>query len=403
MNISNKQHNLSKVVTNLQPPCTGGFCICRIGGFMYKKYIAVIIVFSSAHIATRAHADECRGATYYSTEHEICMDCPLGFDADTTDGKTDISQCRIACPGGYYPAPSDKYAILEYVHFDNRDNKMQIFNTNVYLTGNDTLRAVFYPLSNKTRTMSIAGHFAGAAENNISFQIYSEFFRYGGQINTTKLNANQMYDVSIGAGGLIINNEKIHDYQYVDYKQPATCKIGTIDSGDSLYYGNIYSVYIYRDNNLIHRYTPVRRVSDDSVGFYDDLTDAFLENKGYGTATGGAESPLYVCAPVGAGFWAPASTTNYGTTGVRNQCPDNMTTVGYGRGADEAGDCGHILHIGDNAQIYLRSDKKTSPSLCTEINDKIFYANMTTHNMGNLRTQIDDTVYSIIDDTIATE
>ncbi|MDE6250307.1 MAG: hypothetical protein K2M34_01580 [Alphaproteobacteria bacterium] len=375
---------------------------------MYNKYIIIIAMVICAFATTHAYADQCIGATYYSAEHELCMDCPPGFDADTTDGKTDISQCRIACRGGYYPAPSDKYAILEYVHFDNQNNSdtaiqnhNTAFDTNVYLTGSDTLRAVFYPLS--TTMMSIAGHHAGQGANNTSFQLYSQFFRYGGQINRTQLNTNQIYDASIGAGGLIINGKKIHDYNYVDYTQTATCKIGAIDTADSQYYGNIYGVYIYRDNNLIHRYTPVRRISDNSIGFYDDLTDTFLENKGYGTATGGPESPLYVCTPVGAGFWASESPTNYGATDTRNQCPAGLTTVGYGPGADEAGDCGHTLHIGNNAKIYLRSDKKTSPSLHIQINDKVFYANMTPHNIGSLRTQIGDTVYSIIDDTIAAE
>ncbi len=377
---------------------------------MYNKYI-IIAAFIYTCNTTYAYADGCHGATYYNVEHELCMDCPMGFDADTTDGKTDISQCAIACPGGYYPTPSNKYAILEYVHFDNsKDTNAQIqtkhtaFDTGVYLTGNDTLRAVFYPLNEKTRTISIAGHFVSQGPGDKSFQIYSEFFRYGGQINKTQLKSNQMYDISIGAGGLIINGDNIHDYNYVDYTQPATCKIGSVDTHDSLYYGNIYRVYIYRDNNLIHRYTPVRRISDDSIGFYDDITDTFLENQGYDTATGGPESPLYICTPVGAGFWAPASITNYGTPGTRNQCSDNLTTIGYGPGADEAGDCGHVLHIGNNAKIHLRNNKKTSPSLYAEINGKIFYANMTPNrNTGQLRTQINGIIYSIIDDAITSE
>ncbi len=381
------------------------------GGLMYKKYVIIIAVCICTFAFASARANGCRGATYYSAEHELCIDCPLGFDADTTNGKTDISQCKIACPGGYYLVPSDKYAILEYVHFDNRNdssttisNHNTAFDTDTYLTGNDTLRAVFYPLSNNM--MSIAGHYAGEGSGNTSFQIYSKFFRYGGQINKTELAPNQMYDVSVGASGLIINDEKIHDYNYVDYKQSSTCKIGIIDTADSHYYGNIYRVYIYRDNDLIHRYTPVRRLSDNSVGFYDDLTDTFLENKGYGIATGGPETPMYVCTPVGAGFWAPASTTNYGANdeAPHNPCPENLTTIGYGPGADEEGDCGHILHIGENTKIYLRSEKKTSPSLHMQINGGTFYGNMLPRtDVGKLRIQIEDKIYSITDDATATE
>lgn len=370
------------------------------------KFFYIVLAWALC-VAPAAHAMECVGTTYYSVQHELCMDCPPGFDADTTDGKTDISQCQMKCPGGYYMAPSDKYVAVEYVHFDNRgaslyDRKNQAFDTNIRLTGDDTLRAVFYPFSSEQ--MSIAGRYEGQQPSNTSFQIYNIYFRYGGQINTTKLDANKMYDVSVGAGGLIINDEKIHDYDYVDYTQIHTCKIGTIDTHDSQYYGNIYGVYIYRDNELTHRYTPVRRLSDDSIGFYDDITDTFLENIGSERVTGGAESPFYVCTPVGAGFWAAASVTNYGNDGGRNACPAGLTTNGYGPGADEAGDCGPVLHLGDDYKLYLRSDRKTTPSLYVQRGAQIFYGNAIPGNMPrHLHIKHNDTTYSIFDDGESTE
>ena len=81
------------------------------------------------------------------------------------------------------------------------------------------------------------------------------------------------------------------------------------------------------------------------------------------------------CTKVGTGYWAAESITAQGSAGTRNACPVGLTTVGYGLGADEAGDCGRILLVGSD-KLYLRSDKKTTPSLNVKINGTTFYGNM---------------------------
>mgnify|MGYP002868430282 FL=1 len=72
----------------------------------------------------------------------------------------------------------------------------------------------------------------------------------------------------------------------------------------------------------------------------------------------------------------------------------------------ESAQCGRILHIGDNV-VYLRSVKKTSPSLHVKVEDTIFYGNMTTSdvvmNSGTdkkLKLQYDGQTYSVYDDTV---
>lgn len=105
------------------------------------------------------------------------------------------------------------------------------------------------------------------------------------------------------------------------------------------------------------------------------------------------------CENVGAGYWIGENYTNYGAIGVRNACGGAMTTIGYGSGADDAGDCGRVLHIGD-AQVYLRSNQITTPSLIVQYADNLFYGNMSTTERGNLRIQIGDIVYSVYDDSM---
>ena len=106
------------------------------------------------------------------------------------------------------------------------------------------------------------------------------------------------------------------------------------------------------------------------------------------------------CSNVGAGYWAPSSTIPQGSVGSRNACASGLTTIGSGLGADEAGDCGRVLNVGDE-KIYLRSTKKTTPSLNISINGDVFYGNMSTATSGgsSLRINSGGATYRVYDDS----
>ena len=115
--------------------------------------------------------------------------------------------------------------------------------------------------------------------------------------------------------------------------------------------------------------------------------------------TGSGENEL--CVPCGVGRYGPGGTT------ACSSCPTGLTTVGYGPGADEAGDCGRILHVGDKV-LYLRSDKKTTPSLNVKIGNTVFYGNMSTEQMSmsgscednpELKVNNGETIYWVHDDS----
>lgn len=100
------------------------------------------------------------------------------------------------------------------------------------------------------------------------------------------------------------------------------------------------------------------------------------------------------CVGVGAGYYSAANIL------TRNQCPTGLTTIGYGAGADEVTDCGRILHFG-NDKLYLRSGKKTTPSLNVKIGDTTYYGNMTAGTgKGKLRLKSGTTTYSVHDDSM---
>ena len=131
----------------------------------------------------------------------------------------------------------------------------------------------------------------------------------------------------------------------------------------------------------------------DNTGLMDTPYDCYGNGTGayssscsscYGGCTGGyyltyadeSDPETAYCADVGAGHWsAGGQTVYYGDSGSYNSCPTGETTVGYGVGANEAGDCGKKMHVG-NSEMYLRSTKLTTPSLNVLRDGKTYYANM---------------------------
>jgi hypothetical protein len=101
------------------------------------------------------------------------------------------------------------------------------------------------------------------------------------------------------------------------------------------------------------------------------------------------------CTPVEAGYWSPNDVRE------RNECGVGLTTTGSGIGSDEAGDCSRILHFGDDT-LYLRSDKKTTPSLNFDINGTTFYGNMdeTDRGAGSLKINYNSKDYTVFSEGI---
>jgi hypothetical protein len=75
------------------------------------------------------------------------------------------------------------------------------------------------------------------------------------------------------------------------------------------------------------------------------------------------------CTNAGTSYWAAGGLVNYGSTSVdtRTACPTGLTTTGSGRGADDACDCGRVLHLGDNT-VRLSSCQKTEPAMKFDYN-----------------------------------
>ncbi len=98
-----------------------------------------------------------------------------------------------------------------------------------------------------------------------------------------------------------------------------------------------------------------------------------------------------VCVEVGAGYWSADDAL------TRTACATGLTTIGYGTGANEADDCGRILHAGDN-QIYLRSAARTSPALNVKVGNQTFFGALSTTYSSALKVKNGSTTYSVVND-----
>ena len=129
------------------------------------------------------------------------------------------------------------------------------------------------------------------------------------------------------------------------------------------------------------------------------ITDCQI-NCGVGTYLATANDAT--CTDAGAGYWSVGGAVNYGSTGTRTQCASGLTTIGYGHGADEAGDCGHILNIGGTT-IYTRSAKTTTPSLNFRTSDnELFYISFSAsdNTLSSLHVGDGTNEYTAYDDSL---
>lgn len=104
-------------------------------------------------------------------------------------------------------------------------------------------------------------------------------------------------------------------------------------------------------------------------------------------ATSGAFSGTYSRNTTLYAVWEPCPDNTYKRDGTAigscSSCPRGYYTFGGGKNADDPGDCGRILHIGDK-RILLRSTRGTSRTLNVFVDGREFYGNLDTN--GNIGT-----------------
>ena len=354
---------------------------------------------------TRTGQSQCTGATYCSGG--VKNNCPTNYDDETTTaGKTSASQCKISCSGGYRVTSANAACSA-------------ITSGNVYIGahsvayGSTSPAATSCPASYTISGTTAADHDA-KSDCKISCSAGTQVVSADAAC-TTPDGSWYTGTHTVSAGSTSGTNVKSCVSGYAtadtttktDHDASTDCKIScsagtrvvsanaacTTPSGNwyvgahSVAQGSTSSV-----NSCLTNYA----ITGTAATNHDAASDCKISCSG-GAYIAAANDTS--CEDVGAGYWAAASTVSQGSAGVRNACDAGLTTIGSGAGADEAGDCGRVLNV-NGEKIYLRSDKKTTPSLNVSISGKTFYGNMGTSTVGSLKIKSSGTTYSVYDDSM---
>ena len=383
----------------------GGFFVGQLGKIL-KKLLFVFAVFAGVCTGV-AHADNnCTGATYYDTDSDTCIACPAGYDYNTDAGKTDITECQIHCEAGTW----GEYTQLEYIEstgtqwidtgvknsdvdeyyvkFKSRYAQYKFIFGNYIDEDTESTRLLFTDSNNKEMYSNVASIAKNPNSSGTTTDSWNEAWgRKSGSTTYFKMNTDDEVSRTVISGKANHTNIALFANMI----------------GGSAQSSQIAAMQFKKDNALVRNFIPVRRNSDGVVGMYDMVSGQFFTNSGTGEFIAGPDvGGIGECTDVGAGYYAAASTVNFGSVGTRMACPTGLFTVGYGHGADDANDCARTLHIGDNV-IYARRNKITTPSVNIQMtNGDMFYISLSSvnHNVSRLHLSYDGNQYTAYDDSL---
>ena len=370
---------------------------------------------------------QCTGATYAGTGASQCSDCPGGYTANTTAGKTTANQCQMNVPGGKYIATQNSstqttctagYAcpggILDYGDIGIRNQCLGATYSDAGAAScTSCLGADETNLFDPSDFDVLYGYWNDNVSNIITQYGYNALVYVPCQPNTR-------YTVSghTGAVGMRVGTTSV---------TPAfgVAVSGSVVSADT-HSATIVTppdakylvVFVLRDGDNANSSNKEQKVKENTAHLY--IGDGYTVTGDSATDHAGAASCKITCGPgqysptagsgcqdVGAGYWGAGGVVAQTATLARTQCTGGLTTIGYGAGADESGDCGRVLNVGDG-KLYLRSGKKTELSLNVKIGDTTYYGNMSTGDKymsdgitRRLKINVGGTEYSVYDDSVS--
>ena len=308
----------------------------------------------------------CAVGTFQGTDDSTATSCTV-CAANTYAASTGMSACT-ACPSGYSTSGTAA---------SNHDAKSDCSITCAAGTRVVTADAA---CTTPTGSWYTASHSVAAGSTTPAATVKACLTNYSTPNTTTRTDHDASTDCKIScAAGTRVATENATS---------CTTPAGNWYVGaHSVAQGSISSY-----SNCLTNYT----ISGTAAANHDTASDCKISCGG-GSYIATANNTT--CSDVGAGYWAAASTVSQGSAGVRNACDDGLTTIGSGAGADEVGDCGRVLNV-NGEKIYLRSERKTTPSLNVSINGTTFYGNMGASGIGALKLNSGGTTYSVYDDSM---
>lgn len=153
------------------------------------------------------------------------------------------------------------------------------FNTTVKLSGADTLRFTF---AYNNACNVIGAYLSAAADNNYSFYATSQsYMRYDGELYRPTISKNTKYEALVNSSGMWLNGDKVASWTKKNFTSTDYMMIGMLPNSQSSAFDGYFEGRIIVDGKL--RCIPVKRLSDDALGYFDTVSMEFLEKQGSGT------------------------------------------------------------------------------------------------------------------------
>lgn len=158
------------------------------------------------------------------------------------------------------------------------------YDTGMPLQGSDTVKIAY----SATKACNVFGCYtSGDAQDNYSLYLTTtssgKYMRYNGGTYNSYFATNTRYDVTItptGTDGMRTDST----WTAKSFTCPTDMLIGSTSVGAT---SAKFTGTMYGDIEVVGRaiFIPVERISDSEIGYYNPVTDTFLENQGTGTPT----------------------------------------------------------------------------------------------------------------------
>ncbi len=328
-------------------------CICDLGHTIDGKLGSSNTSISGC---TRISGIACGVGQYLPAQATTCEDCDAGY---------------------YCPAKETSYSFQDYIQGRNQCEAGTYQSKKAQTTCDEAAAGYYVPLPAQTSQTKCTGATyqpdtgqdkclrCPTAENLPSgITVKSYGYWISGGIPTERsgcsayFNSIDLDDGTMGAS-----------YCYIDEDANSYGMTGTSKNG----------CYVRREN-----------LTCDG-GYYNktfaESSTATQMNSGKTLATAKEKA----CTDVESGYWSAADEL------TRTACATGLVTCGAGKCANEAADCGRILHAGAE-QIYLRSVARTKPALNVKIGNQTFFGALSTSYSSKLKVKNDGTTYSVVND-----
>ena len=277
----------------------------------------------------------CAGAYFFDNALNTCTPCPSGYDYNTDNGKTSVTECQIQCAAGtyveapgvygftvleYLESPGDAYIDTGFVHNSDKIRG----EIRVGVSENIASSKNFNIIGNQTST---GGYSAGWADNQFKIWVVATGQRLRGPDHP--LVADGVYDIAYefknGRQYLTDGSDTrdmAHDGGIVTDK-PIHLFDNGVQEMSYNFKGRVYWIRLYENNVLVHNFLPVRQEDTGEIGIFDTVTGRFFTNSNANSVSGftyGGDLSDN-CVDSGVGHYVGQSVTNFGDVGERVPCP----------------------------------------------------------------------------------